>query len=57
MTPKSVFAGTAISVIRIVIANACFAAGVVTAAQAGPTPCSKARQKTSETGATSSTAR
>src|SRR6266550_9003988 len=52
-----VLAGTAIAVRMSVTFSACSASGVVTASQAGPTPCSKARQKTNPTGATRSTAR
>ena len=57
MTPKTVFAGTAIAAMVIVTTKACFAAGVVTASQAGPSPCSNVRQKTSPTGAARSTPR
>src|SRR5215207_4345814 len=57
ITPKTVFAGTAIAAISSVRRRACFAAGVVTASQAGPIPCSKVRQKTSPTGAASTTNR
>ena len=55
--PKMVFAGTTINVIRIVIQNAWIASGVVTDAQAAPTPFSNARPKTIATGSSSSSAR
>src|SRR5207244_10478704 len=57
VTPKTVFAGTAISVIRTVSQKAWRASCVVTACQAGENPCSKVRQKTRPTGARRSTAR
>ena len=57
MIPKIVFAGTTITVIRIVIRNACRAAGVVTASIAGAEPSSNVRQKTIPTGSASSSAR
>ncbi len=41
--PKTVFAGTAIAAISSVSSSACTAAWVVTASQARPKPCSKAR--------------
>jgi hypothetical protein len=42
-TPKIVFAGTAMATITSVSQNACCASGVVTASQAGASPCSKVR--------------
>src|SRR5918995_7361875 len=56
-TPKTVFSGTAIAAISTLSQRACSASGVVTEAQAWPTPFSSARQKTSATGNASSAAR
>ena len=56
-TPKTVFSGTAIMVIRTESQSACSASGVVTDAHASAAPASNARQNTSATGNATSAAR
>src|SRR4051794_6407410 len=55
--PNAVFSGTATTVISSVSFSACTAVGFEIAAQNGRQPCSKARQKMSDTGATRIVAR
>src|SRR3954466_9226332 len=56
-TPNAVFSGTATTVISSVSFSACTAVALLIAAQNGCQPCSNARQKMSDTGATRIAAR
>ena len=55
--PKTVLAGTAISVIRMVSQSAWIVSGFVSASQTGPRPSSKVRKKMSPIGKIRSSAR
>ena len=55
--PKAVFSGTTTIVTITVSFSACTAYGFEIASQNGPSPCSNARQKMIDTGATRITAR
>ena len=55
--PKTVFSGTAIAVMISVSLNACTVFGSVSDSQRCPAPRSNERQKTIESGASSTTSR